>query len=621
MSSNLNFMDLPKIFGYNQSGKKDLNISEDIKITNRNKKNKKLLNFTSTLDSNILYNTSIVTDAPTNCSTEDIIVYRKRINSILKEKKKQYFKEKNNKQKNSHINFYNDFLREKLYKKNHSITISNINKDNSSNFDNNDEKIENSNSMIKSKFNTDIINDYSYINKNYNKLIYLPNLYSQYKINYGSLTKTRQNLLDFNKTSKLIRLNNIIKKNLNYTYLTNIENIEISNSYCDFITFKSNYKLLLLNKYIQTLDNYIKFLKAKIDNESSILSKISFYHIQLRRKKYELITHCEKLIYEKKELCKYKVLLFLIKFDCSNFNELKDKSMLEKYGFNCVPKEYYNYSFDYYDDRNDNSNNNYIKIYNPEIFMNLEEYENCFKLRENRILNLMIKKLKTEFDIPHLNASLDEIKNSIKKSFLFFKNEFENEKEKLRIVVNENNYLNEFLNNVKVLYNKVNEFSQLKFLRKKLKFMINQNYFKCYLKEKLNIDLNKNQKKFVLNKNIISSIIINLNYLEKIINYLVDKDKELKEKFPEKYLKEKNKLNEIKGVIKNKKFIEEMLLNHEKQIKRIFDKNNKIIFKKVHRIEDNLRFSDINPNNHKKKDKNKFVAKKNVNEYENFISY
>ena len=621
MSSKLNFMDLPKIFGYNQSGKKDLNISEDIKITNRNKKSKKLLNFTSTVDSNILYNTSIVTDAPTNCSTEDIIVYRKRINSILKEKKKQYFKEKNHKKKNSNINFYNDFLREKLYKKNHSITISNINKDDSSNFDNNDEKIENSNSMIKSKFNTDIINDYSYINKNYNKLIYLPNLYSQYKINYGSLTKTRQNLLDFNKTSKLIRLNNIIKKNLNYTYLTNIENIEISNSYCDFITFKSNYKLLLLNKYIQTLDNYIKFLKAKIDNESSILSKISFYHIQLRRKKYELITHCEKLIYEKKELCKYKVLLFLIKFDCSNFNELKDKSMLEKYGFNYIPKEYYNYSFDYYDDRNDNSNNNYIKIYNPEIFMNLEEYENCFKLRENRILNLMIKKLKTEFDIPHLNASLDEIKNSIKKSFLFFKNEFENEKEKLRIVVNENNYLNEFLNNVKVLYNKVNEFSQLKFLRKKLKFMINQNYFKCYLKEKLNIDLNKNQKKFVLNKNIISSIIINLNYLEKIINYLVDKDKELKEKFPEKYLKEKNKLNEIKGVIKNKKFIEEMLLNHEKQIKRIFDKNNKIIFKKVHRIEDNLRFSDINPNNHKKKDKNKFVAKKNVNEYENFISY
>ena len=621
MSSKLNFMDLPKIFGYNQSGKKDLNISEDIKITNRNKKSKKLLNFTSTVDSNILYNTSIVTDAPTNCSTEDIIVYRKRINSILKEKKKQYFKEKNHKQKNSKINFYNDFLREKLYKKNHSITISNINKDDSSNFDNNDEKIENSNSMIKSKFNTDIINDYSYINKNYNKLIYLPNLYSQYKINYGSLTKTRQNLLDFNKTSKLIRLNNIIKKNLNYTYLTNIENIEISNSYCDFISFKSNYKLLLLNKYIQTLDNYIKFLKAKIDNESSILSKISFYHIQLRRKKYELITHCEKLIYEKKELCKYKVLLFLIKFDCSNFNELKDKSMLEKYGFNYIPKEYYNYSFDYYDDRNDNSNNNYIKIYNPEIFMNLEEYENCFKLRENRILNLMIKKLKTEFDIPHLNASLDEIKNSIKKSFLFFKNEFENEKEKLRIVVNENNYLNEFLNNVKVLYNKVNEFNQLKFLRKKLKFMINQNYFKYYLKEKLNIDLNKNQKKFVLNKNIISSIIINLNYLEKIINYLVDKDKELKEKFPEKYLKEKNKLNEIKGVIKNKKFIEEMLLNHEKQIKRIFDKNNKIIFKKVHRIEDNLRFSDINPNNHKKKDKNKFVAKKNVNEYENFISY
>ena len=621
MSSKLNFMDLPKIFGYNQSGKKDLNISEDIKITNRNKKSKKLLNFTSTVDSNILYNTSIVTDAPTNCSTEDIIVYRKRINSILKEKKKQYFKEKNHKQKNSKINFYNDFLREKLYKKNHSITISNINKDDSSNFDNNDEKIENSNSMIKSKFNTDIINDYSYINKNYNKLIYLPNLYSQYKINYGSLTKTRQNLLDFNKTSKLIRLNNIIKKNLNYTYLTNIENIEISNSYCDFISFKSNYKLLLLNKYIQTLDNYIKFLKAKIDNESSILSKISFYHIQLRRKKYELITHCEKLIYEKKELCKYKVLLFLIKFDCSNFNELKDKSMLEKYGFNYIPKEYYNYSFDYYDDRNDNNNKNYIKIYNPEIFTNLEEYENCFKLRENRILNLMIKKLKTEFDIPHLNASLDEIKNSIKKSFLFFKNEFENEKEKLRIVVNENNYLNEFLNNVKVLYNKVNEFSQLKFLRKKLKFMINQNYFKCYLKEKLNIDLNKNQKKFVLNKNIISSIIINLNYLEKIINYLVDKDKELKEKFPEKYLKEKNKLNEIKGVIKNKKFIEEMLLNHEKQIKRIFDKNNKIIFKKVHRIEDNLRFSDINPNNHKKKDKNKFVAKKNVNEYENFISY
>ena len=619
MSSNLNFMDLPKIFGYNEDGKKALNISEDIKLKNRNKKNKKLLNFTSTLDSNNLYNTSIVTDAPTNCSTEDIIVYRKRINNILKEKKKQYFKEKFHKQKNSALNFYNDFLREKLYKKNNSITISNINKDDLSNFDNNDEKIENS--INKSKLNTDIINDYNYNNKNYTKLIYLPNLYSQYKINFGSLTKTRQNLLDFKNTSKLIRLNNIIKKNLNYTYLTNIENIELSNSICDFITFKSNYKLLLLNKYIQTLDNYIKFLKIKIDNESNTLSKISFYHIQLRRKKYELITHCEKLIYEKRELCKYKALLFLIKFDCSNFNELKDKSMLEKYGFNYIPKEYYNNSFDYYDDRNDNSNKNYIQIYNPEIFMNLDEYENCFKLRENRILNLMIKKLKTEFDIPHLNANLDEIKNSIKKSFLFFKNEFENEKEKLRIVVNENNYLNEFLNNVNELYKKVNEFSQLKFLRKKLKFMINQNYFKYYLKEKLNIDLDKNQKKFVLNKNIISSIIINLNYLEKIINYLVDKDKELKEKFPEKYLKEKNKLNEIKGVIKNKKFIEEMLLNHEKQIKRIFDKNNKIIFKKVHRIEDNLRFSDINPNNHKKKDKNKFVAKKNVNEYENFILY
>ena len=621
MSSNINYMELPKILDYNQSGQKNLNISEEIKEINKNKKNKKLLNYTTTLDSNILHNASIVTDAATNCSTEDIIGYRKRINNLLKEKKKQYFKEKVHKQKNSEQNFYTDFIRNKFYNKNISLTFSNFNKDDLSNIDN---EQNNDNSINKSKINSEIINYNNNENKIYNKLIYLPNLYSQYKINYGSLTKTRQNLLDFNNTTKLIRLNNIFNKNLNYIYLTNVENIEIANSYCDFMTFKSNYKLLLLNKFIQSLDNYIKYLKSKIDNESITLSKLSYFRIQLRRKKHELITHCEKLIYEKKELCKYKVLLFLIKFDCTNFNELKDKSVLEKYGFNYIPNEYfYNNSFNYYDDRNDNCNKNYIKIYNPEIFSNLNEYENCFKLRENRILNLLIKKLKTEFDIPHLNANLDEIKNSIKKSFLFFKNEFENEKEKLRIVVNENNYLNEYLNNVNELYQKVNEFSQLKFLRKKLKFVVNQSFFKKFLKENLNIDLDKNQKKFVFNynKNIISNIITNLNYLEKIINYLVDKDKKLKEKFPEKYLKAKNKINEIKGVIKNKKFIEEMLLNQEKQIKRIFEKNNKIIFKKVHRIEDNLRFSNINPNNHKKTKKYKIVTKNNVNEYEQFILY
>ena len=621
MSSNINYMELPKILDYNQSGQKNLNISEEIKEINKNKKNKKLLNYTTTLDSNILHNASIVTDAATNCSTEDIIGYRKRINNLLKEKKKQYFKEKVHKQKNSEQNFYTDFIRNKFYNKNISLTFSNFNKDDLSNIDN---EQNNDNSINKSKINSEIINYNNNENKIYNKLIYLPNLYSQYKINYGSLTKTRQNLLDFNNTTKLIRLNNIFNKNLNYIYLTNVENIEIANSYCDFMTFKSNYKLLLLNKFIQSLDNYIKYLKSKIDNESITLSKLSYFRIQLRRKKHELITLCEKLIYEKKELCKYKVLLFLIKFDCSNFNELKDKSVLEKYGFNYIPNEYfYNNSFNYYDDRNDNCNKNYIKIYNPEIFSNLNEYENCFKLRENRILNLLIKKLKTEFDIPHLNANLDEIKNSIKKSFLFFKNEFENEKEKLRIVVNENNYLNEYLNNVNELYQKVNEFSQLKFLRKKLKFVVNQSFFKKFLKENLNIDLDKNQKKFVFNynKNIISNIITNLNYLEKIINYLVDKDKKLKEKFPEKYLKAKNKINEIKGVIKNKKFIEEMLLNQEKQIKRIFEKNNKIIFKKVHRIEDNLRFSNINPNNHKKTKKYKIVTKNNVNEYEQFILY
>ena len=128
----------------------------------------------------------------------------------------------------------------------------------------------------------------------------------------------------------------------------------------------------------------------------------------------------------------------------------------------------------------------------------------------------------------------------------------------------------------------------------------------------LNYDFLKVKEVYGKKQNI---LIDSLLFFEKLINGIMEDEKKYKstEEKIDLYFKAKKKYSVIKGIMKNKKFVEEMKIKRQKEIENNLSKNNKIIFKPIHKI-------DCKP---KLKTNVKIIKNKNINinEEDNNLNY
>ena len=435
------------------------------------------------------------------------------------------------------------------------------------------------------KFN---VNNYKINHKKF-----LPKIYSNFyfskanKNNFAPL----ESLSTFKNSINYLRILNINKFILN----KNLEekNFSIENKIDDLSNkiFSLNKNKNYLLKFCENLNFYVNQLKNILNYENSILNELKFKKKELKRKNFEIKKKINFLINEKKFLCKIKVLLFLLKFNIKNFSEIKDKNLLKKFGFDLNVLNLKN-CFDYYDNKNDNEKN-YFKLNNPKIFNSIQEFENVFYNKENKIIFLLqnfilINEKKPEIIINYKNLKFNE-ENQNKKNNLIFNNL----NKKIKFLKEKNFFLLQNLNSLK----KIRKNLEYKKLLKKIVEIFNNNLIKFYL-EKLKIDINFN----FIEKTQINLFIINfINYYEKIINFIVHQNQILKNENLEFY--NKIKLNYLKKKTHFKS--NQNILNYKKHndnlFKKIIDKNLKVLYKSKFKIKEIPINSKLKSNSQEKK--------------------
>ena len=435
------------------------------------------------------------------------------------------------------------------------------------------------------KFN---VNNYKINHKKF-----LPKIYSNFyfskanKNNFAPL----ESLSTFKNSINYLRILNINKFILN----KNLEekNFSIENKINDLSNkiFSLNKNKNYLLKFCENLNFYVNQLKNILNYENSILNELEFKKKELKRKNFEIKKKINFLINEKKFLCKIKVLLFLLKFNIKNFSEIKDKNLLKKFGFDLNVLNLKN-CFDYYDNKNDNEKN-YFKLNNPKIFNSIQEFENVFYNKENKIIFLLqnfilINEKKPEIIINYKNLKFNE-ENQNKKNNLIFNNL----NKKIKFLKEKNFFLLQNLNSLK----KIRKNLEYKKLLKKIVEIFNNNLIKFYL-EKLKIEINFN----FIEKTQINLFIINfINYYEKIINFIVHQNQILKNENLEFY--NKIKLNYLKKKTHFKS--NQNILNYKKHndnlFKKIIDKNLKVLYKSKFKIKEIPINSKLKSNSQEKK--------------------
>ena len=350
---------------------------------------------------------------------------------------------------------------------------------------------------------------------------------------------------------------------------------------------KSNIKINnnLLEKYIKSFGKYILELNKISDDESYKLYTLNLELIKKKREVKELKFNILKLIQEKKRLCKYKVLFFQMKYNIKDLNQIKDKNLLKEYGLDNLKRIKEDNKYIYYDDTNDN-NNEYKKIINPPIFENIENFDEIFHWKQLRILDLCI----------YYNENRN-FKTLLKE--LEFQNEIYNSS--YNDIINELNLTQEKLNDIKFLYDDLllfrnNLYNQYEKSEKESKMFNLKNQVNNIIKHPL--IQNHAIKHFHLNYDFLKTneiykkkkpniLMDSLLFYENLINLIMDE--EIKYKNTEYkmnlYINAKKKYLVIKGIMKNKKYVEEMRVKRENQIENILNKNDKIIIKPIRKIE------------------------------------
>ena len=472
--------------------------------------------------------------------------------------------------KNKKYNFYiKKFLQSKKYNSTENIFIKN-----------ND------------KFN---VNNYKI-----NHIKFLPKIYSNFYFSSENKNKFApvESLSSFKNSINYLRMANFNKFTLNKKL--NEKNLSIQNEidYFNNKIYSLNLNKNYLLKFSENLNFYVNQLKNVLNVENNFLVKLEFKKSDLIRKNFEIKKKIDFLMKEKKILCKIKVLLFLLKFNCKNLNEIKDKNLLKKFGFDFSVFNLKN-CFDYYDNKNDNEKN-YCKLNNPKIFNSIQEFENVFFNKENNIILLLENFILINENKPEIIKNFKHLKfleeNKNKQNNFIINNLIKN----VKFLKEKNLFLLQNLNSLK----KIRKNFEYKKLLKKFIEIFNNNFIIFY-SEKLNIEINKN---FFENQT--NFFVINfINYYEKIINFIIHQNQNFKNQNLHFY--NKIKLFYLKNKIhfkSNKNSFDYKKKDDDDLFKKIIEKNSKILYKNKFKIKEFPKNSKIKSNSQEKK----IVEEKNI---------
>ena len=274
-----------------------------------------------------------------------------------------------------------------------------------------------------------------------------------------------------------------------------------------------------------------------------------------------------------------------MKYNIKDLNEIQDKNLLKEYGLDNLKRIKEDNKYIYYDDTNDN-NNEYKPINNPPIFENIDNFEEILHWKQLRLLDLCIYYTENR-----------NFKTLIRE--LEFQNEIYNSS--YNDMINELNLTQEKLNDIKFLYDDLllfrnnlynqyekseresNMFNLKKQVLNIIKDPLIQNHAIKHFH--LNYDFLKTTESYKKKKQ--NLLMDSLFFYETLINLIMDE--EIKYKNTEYkmnlYINAKKKYLVIKGIMKNKKYVEEMRIKREKKIEDILNKNDKFIIKPIRKIE------------------------------------
>ena len=428
-----------------------------------------------------------------------------------------------------------------------------------------------------------VSDSFSFFNPEIKMHKFLPSIYQNE--NLKLISKNRGTIQIFKDSIDGMRKSKYKKSIIDEVLKIKNENDENENNKLQLI--KSNIKINnnLLEKYIKSFGKYNLELNKISDDESYKLYLLNLELIKKKREVKELKFNILKLIQEKRRLCKYKVLFFQMKYNIKDLNEIQDKNLLKEYGLDNLKRIKEDNKYIYYDDTNDN-NNEYKPINNPPIFENIDNFEEILHWKQLRLLDLCIYYTENR----NYKTLIQELE---------FQNEIYNSS--YNDMINELNLTQEKLNDIKFLYDDLllfrnNLYNQYeKSERESNMFNLKKQVFNI-IKDPLiqnhaikhfhlNYDFLKTTESYKKKKQ--NLLMDSLFFYETLINLIMDE--EIKYKNTEYkmnlYINAKKKYLVIKGIMKNKKYVEEMRIKREKKIEDILNKNDKFIIKPIRKIE------------------------------------
>ena len=431
--------------------------------------------------------------------------------------------------------------------------------------------------------NKTVSDSFSINNPEIKMLKFLPSIYQNE--NLKLISKNRGTIQIFKDSVDGMRKSKYKKSVIDEVLKIKIENDENENIKIRLINSSIKINNNLLDKYIKNFGKYNLELNKISDDESYKLYLLNLELIKKKREVKELKFNILKLIQEKRRLCKYKVLFFQMKYNIKDLNEIQDKNLLKEYGLDNLKRIKEDNKYIYYDDTNDN-NNEYKPINNPPIFENIDNFEEILHWKQLRLLDLCIYYTENR-----------NFKTLIRE--LEFQNEIYNSS--YNDMINELNLTQEKLNDIKFLYDDLllfrnNLYNQYeKSERESNMFNLKKQVFNI-IKDPLiqnhaikhfhlNYDFLKTNESYKKKKQ--NLLMDSLFFYETLINLIMDE--EIKYKNTEYkmnlYINAKKKYLVIKGIMKNKKYVEEMRIKREKKIEDILNKNDKFIIKPIRKIE------------------------------------
>ena len=428
-----------------------------------------------------------------------------------------------------------------------------------------------------------VSDSFSFFNPEIKMHKFLPSIYQNE--NLKLISKNRGTIQIFKDSIDGMRKSKYKKSIIDEVLKIKNENDE--NEKIKLNVIKSNIKINnnLLEKYIKSFGKYNLELNRISDDESYKLYLLNLELIKKKREVKELKFNIFKLIQEKKRLCKYKVLFFQMKYNIKDLNQIQDKNLLKEYGLDNLKRIKEDNKYIYYDDTNDNDNE-YKPIINPPIFENVEHFNEILHWKQLRLLDLCIYYTENR----NFKTLLKELE---------FQNEIYNSS--YNDMINELNLTQEKLNDIKFLYEDLllfrnNLYNQYEQSERESNMINLKNQVYKIIKDPLiqnhaikhfhlNYDFLKTTESYKKKKQ--NLLMDSLFFYETLINLIIDEDckKKNSEYKMNLYINAKKKYLVIKGIMKNKKYVEEMRIKREKKIEDILNKNDKFIIKPIRKIE------------------------------------